>query len=769
MTTASQQGFVVHSTYQEEKGQAKIYLFGRLENGESFLTINTAQPYFYIQAKDLKKAQKLAPFKHEKTDLTNNENSSVTKIILASPKEIPTLRNLFEAENIICYEADIRFSTRFLIDHNINSTLTIKGTYEKGDFVDRVYTEPVLSSGTTHPELKTLSIDIETNPTAQTIYSISLVQGTYKKVFIVTDKKLTSALSFKTEKDLLQAFLEQVKKLDPDIITGWNLIDFDFQVIQARCRHHKIPFTIGRIDRPTKLRIQENFFRESTADVPGRMVLDGIHLLKTSFIKLPDYRLDTAAKILVGSKKLIGPNNKGKEIEDAYHNNPQKLVDYNLLDAKLVLQILDKTGALALTIERSTLTGMHLNRVQASIASLDSVYLKELKKRKKVAESSSFKEREERTLGGYVMTGKPGVYDFVIVFDFKSMYPSIIRTFNIDPFALTNQKKDVITAPNKATFIREPGILPMLIQRLWEARDKAKKRKDALATHAIKILMNSFYGVMASPNCRFYSVDLANAITHFAHHLIKLTAKRFEDAGYEVIYGDTDSIFVNLNVSTLKEAKEQGTKIEKELNTFYSKHIKEEYNVKNYLDLEFEKIYKKFFMPTIRGRETGAKKRYAGLLVKDGKEELEFTGMESVRSDWTELSKHFQQEIFEKIFADQEVTTYVRQFVKKLRQGKFDDLLVYQKSIRKDLKDYVKTTPPHVKAARKLDKLESNIIRYIVTTDGPEPIQKIKHKPDYSHYIEKQLKPIADTLLGVYDVTFDDLLSESKQTSLFGY
>ena len=86
-----------------------------------------------------------------------------------------------------------------------------------------------------------------------------------------------------------------------------------------------------------------------------------------------------------------------------------------------------------------------------------------------------------------------------------------------------------------------------------------------------------------------------------------------------------------------------------------------------------------------------------------------------------------------------------------------------------NLKDYVKTTPPHVKAARKLDKLTSSIITYVMTSDGPEPTQKIKHKLDYDHYIEKQIKPIADSVLVFFDTEFDNLLLDTKQTSLFGF
>ena len=174
-------------------------------------------------------------------------------------------------------------------------------------------------------------------------------------------------------------------------------------------------------------------------------------------------------------------------------------------------------------------------------------------------------------------------------------------------------------------------------------------------------------------------------------------------------------------------------------------------------------------MPRIRGSEKGAKKRYAGLLIENGKEKIDFTGLEFVRRDWTALAKKFQLGMLERIFHKKEVYGFVKTFVDDLRKGKYDDLLIYRKAIRKDLAAYVKTTPPHVKAARKLEKLKSNIIKYVMTQNGPEPIQNITSKIDYEHYIDKQIKPLADSILVFFNQKFDDIIKGSKQTKLFGY
>jgi DNA polymerase-2 len=777
--TEGQEGFIIYPTYRIEYEKAFVYLFGRLKDGRSFCTKNIFEPYFYVKTSDMKKISSVKGFTHEETELKNFEENKITKIKVAMPSQVPELRKLFENKGVECYEADIKFPYRFMMDKGLLGSVHIKGKskIQKGIRVDAFFDEPELKSENWKPDqkdLKILAIDIETSMSADALYCISLCSNDdkLKKVIIVSDKKIKHAESYRNEKELLEAFRTEIIAYDPDIITGWNLIDFDFDVLEKFMKKYNINFDLGRTEDKCKLKIVESFMMDSKADFPGRIILDGIHLLKSSFIKLDDYKLGTAAKEFTKKEKLIDEENKGEEIETSFKDNPQKLADYNLMDSELVLEIIEKSGSMQLTILRSMLTGMPLDRVRASIASLDSLYLRKLKERGYVAPAAKYVDREERTTGGYVMSPKPGIYDYVLVFDFKSLYPSIMRTFNIDPLMFRGKKPHVahndklIIAPNGASFSKEKGILPEILDGLWEERETARKKKDELTRWAIKILMNSMYGVMASPNCRFYNTEIANAITSFGHQMIKGTAVLVEDKGYEVIYGDTDSIFVHLKVDYSKDALKIGKEMEKEINDYYNKKITEDYGVKSALELEFEKTFIRFFMPKVRGSEEGAKKRYAGLLLKGDKETMDFTGLEFVRRDWTELSKKFQLELLEMVFHHKDPKSYIKQFVKDLKKGKYDSLLVYRKALRKDTEEYTKTTPPHVKAARLLDKITSNIIDYVMTKEGPEPIQKITHELDYEHYIDKQIKPLADAILYFYDTNFDDILLGSAQRSL---
>ena len=768
-------GFITYLTYNIIEDEACVCLFGRLENGESFLTINKYLPYFFIKEKDLKEALKLDNFEYEKIDFENFNREKVVKVILNLPSDAPKLRDKFNENEIEHYEGDIKFPYRFLIDKDIKGSLDIDGYYEAGEHVNRVYKEPELKSAEFIPKLKIASIDIETNSKTEDLYCVSIYSENFKKVFIISNKKLNNAVNCRDEEDLVEKFKEKILELDPDIITGWNLIDFDLAVLEKKFRKYHIPFVLGRDNSRCKLKLENNFMISSKADFPGRMVLDGLALLKNSFIKLEDYKLETASKIFLKDNKLLNSENthieKHLEIDRLFKEEQQGLVDYNLKDSELVYRILYESKALELTIQRSLLTGMPLDRVSASIASLDSLYIREARKRKVAVPSGKYNIKEKPILGGFVRESEPGIYDYILVLDFKSLYPSLIRTFNIDPYSFVKdcKGKNLVKAPNGTCFRNEEGILSSVIQKLWEAREKTRKEKNELARHAIKIHMNSIFGSMASPSCRFFNLDIGNAITHFGQFIIKLTSEEIEKLGYHVIYNDTDSNFVVSKAKNLEEANKIGKRLQDEINIFYKNYVKKNYSRESFLELSFDKCFIKCLMPKVRGTEKGAKKRYAGLVIEDGKERIDFTGLEMVRADWTNLAKKFQLELLDKVFHDKEVNAYIIKFVKDLKNGKYDDLLVYRKKLRKAISEYA-VQAQHKKVADIIIKhagfLESNIIEYVMTEEGPEPLKYKKHEIDYDYYVKKQILPIIEQIAQFYNINIELLKVKKGQTSL---
>ena len=775
-------GFIVYTNYITANSENQIQLFGRLENNQSFAAIFPFTPYFFVEEKDLKKVKLLLEkFKTEKTKLTNFKGEKVVKISANNQTDLNKLSATIHKKNLKTYEADIKSGMRFMIDNDLFGPIEIEGDYktENLERVDRLYKAPdvkPIKNADFKPALKIISLDIETSKKNNELFCIGLYGKSYKKCFIIGKKEIENAVICKDEKDLLLKFKEEIIKQDPDIITGWSVIDFDLAYLREIFEKNKIPFDIGRNNDNIKIKIESGFFRNSTADIPGRQVLDALNFVRDPFIKeapsiksrkFESYTLENVSEELLGDTKLLKGKGRYDEIEKLFKNDQKKLVEYNLKDCQLAYDILDKTKIKDLAIEKSSLTGLSLNRIAASIATFDSLYIREARKRDLVSPTTQFGNKEERIKGGYVMQSTPGIYHNLIVLDFKSLYPSIIKTFNIDPASFLEKKdENSIEAPNKAYFKNQEGILPEIIEKLHQAREKAKAEKRELASYSIKTIMNSLFGVLASPNCRYFSLKMANAITHFGQFIIKLTAKKIEEFGYEVIYSDTDSVFVKTNLDK-KDAQNLGLQIQNQINSFYEEYITKKYKRKSYLELEFEKLYLAFMMPPIRHSETGSKKRYAGLVEKNGKEEIEIVGLEAIRVDWTEAAQEFQIQLLEKVFKKEEFVRFIKEYVKKIKEGKLDSKLIYRKSITKELSKYTKTTPPHVKAARQLDSLDSNIIQYYMTTQGPEPIQKLKHKIDYEHYIEKQIEPIANTILFFFDKSFEEIIKGSKQMKLF--
>ncbi|MEM4181892.1 MAG: DNA polymerase II [Candidatus Pacearchaeota archaeon] len=779
-------GFIVYSDYETKEDKTYIYLYGRLTNGHSFVVEKSFFPYFFIKKEDEKKIQgdlKGFDAKIERTSEKTFSGKECLKIVFKNYEKQKEFLKLLNSLKIETFEADLKPNTRFLIDNDIFSRIELYGDYktDSEQRVDRFYIEPEIKkfSSEEKTKLKVLSLDIETSERGE-LYCVSLYSKNYQKSFIISKEKIKNAQNYEKEEKLLEDLKKEIISFDPDIITGWNLIDFDLFYLKEIFKKNKILFDIGRKEKEeAKIRIEKNFFKNSTAEIPGRIALDGLNLIKDPFIqespliksiKAESYSLEDVSQAILGKGKTISfKKNKHKEIEELYKKNKEKLIDYNLNDCVLVYEILEKAKIIDLEIERSELTGLQLNKLTGSIAAFDSLYIREARKRNLVSPTTKYNQKEEKIKGGYVMTPKPGIYENVLTFDFKSLYPSIIKTFNIDPASFIEKpEKNCIVSPNGACFKNQEGILPEILGKLHEAREKAKKEKRELSNYAIKIIMNSFFGVLASPNCRYFDLRMANAITHFGQEIIKMTAKKVEEKGFEVLYGDTDSIFVHTKLNK-EEAIKLAEKLPKEINSFYEKYVKEKFNRKSFLELEFDSFYLSLIIPQMRAQEEtrGAKKRYAGLIEKNGKEELEIVGLEAIRGDWTEAAKNFQKELLIKIFKKENPIPFIKEHIKKLKEGKLDKELVYRKSIRKELEEYTKTTPPHVKAARQLDSLESNLIEYYITTNGPEPIQKLKHKIDYEHYVEKQIKPIAKTILETSGINFEKAFNEEKQEKLF--
>lgn len=150
----------------------------------------------------------------------------------------------------------------------------------------------------------------------------------------------------------------------------------------------------------------------------------------------------------------------------------------------------------------------------------------------------------------------------------------------------------------------------------------------------------------------------------------------------------------------------------------------------------------------------------------DGGTRVVFTGLEAVRSDWTELARGVQRELYERLFSDRPVEAYVRATVAELRAGRHDELLVYRKRLRKKLDQY-EASAPHVVAARKVTGRTPRTISYVITVDGAEPATERRAAIDHEHYVQRQVRAVAEPVLTLLGLSFDKVIGDDAQLDLF--
>ncbi|HEX2138764.1 MAG TPA: DNA polymerase II [Woeseiaceae bacterium] len=749
-----------------------VHLYGRLEDGSTFLVRDDRRrPHFHIRRSDADNARLLGAPAPQACNKVTFGGEPVATVTLATPSDVPPLRDRLHREGIETFEADVRFATRYLIERGLKGGCEIEGEPLPGEGVSWVFDNPVLRPANVQVTPRVLSFDIETDMDSERLLAISLYGEGLDEVLIVdgSDRPMPGrAIRCADERSALDAFCERIRTFDPDVITGWNTIDFDFTVLQRIAARHRHSFQLGRDPGPIRIRKAEGYFGSGQATIPGRLALDGIDLLRGAFVRMEDYSLEGVAREVLGEGKALkgDVHGRGEEIVHNYRHDLPAFALYARTDARLAYAIIDKLALVRLAFERSQLAGMMPDRVAASIASFDFVYLSELRKLGVVAPTvrSGDSRVHAAQQGGHVLEPLAGLHPAVWVFDFRSLYPSIIRTFNIDPLSYVPDPlpaDDLIRTPGGA-FRREPAILPRLLDELFPRRAAAIEAGDKVKAHAIKILMNSFYGVLGTPACRFYNPALANSITGTGKELLLWSKRWFEDAGFRVLYGDTDSLFVE---SSLPEeaARLRGTQLAAELSQELRRYIRERWGVESRLELQLEKLYRRLFLSTARHSARGASKRYVGLRT-DG--DLEFVGMEVVRSDWTELAKDVQRELYRRLFREEPVENYLAQVVAELRRGALDHALVYRKRLRKAASEYTATTPPHVAAARKSARHPGRSIRYVMTTDGPEPVDNLRHPIDREHYVMKQVQPVAEPVLSVLGLRFEQAIGDERQIEM---
>jgi len=718
--------------------------------------------------------------------LKTKEGAPVDALYFKTQRALMDERSRIRAAGGVTLESDVKPSTRFTMERFLRGGVVFTGKGVVTGGVLRL-TNPTVRAEEVTPSLRVLSLDIETDGWDGPVLSVALASNDgLERVFVARAANANASsprpsppreereIEFLgSERAVLDATFAAIRAHDPDALLGWNVVDFDLRVLGLRAAALGLPFAIGRAGEPARVLEGDTAQSVSIARVQGRVVLDGVATLRNASLSFERYTLEHVAQTVLGRGKKIdrasAQHDALAEIRRMYRDEPLALAAYNLEDARLARDIFKQARLVEFLIARSKLTGLLLDRQGGSVAAFDYVYLPKLHRRGYVAGDVGMNEPMPSP-GGHVLEGVPGLFTNVASFDFRSLYPSIIRTFQIDPLGLWVSGDDAVPGFAGASFAREGGLLPDIISSLHHERTRAREAGDETLSTAIKILMNSFYGVLGTPGCRFFDPRLASSITLRGHDIIERSRQFLEARGHQVLYGDTDSLFVRLDASLDEAAAAQkGKALAAAINAFWKNTLLAEHRLESHLELRFDALYLRFLMPTLRGSERGSKKRYAGLTrSSDGATKLVIRGLEAVRTDWTLLAREAQRELLERVFNDRPWKDWVLSLRDEVASGRLDEKLVYRKRLHREA---YKADGPHVKAARQLaassndegDESLASEIEYLMTVRGPQPLGHRDAPIDVDHYLEKQLGPALDVVLSAFGTSWDRLAGRQLQ------
>ncbi len=729
------------------KSRNMIYLFGTTKDGEA-IAVRTPllMPYFQVvePPKDICESlekngdvEKLEPL-----DLwVDGEEKKCIKVTVSHPGKVPKIREWLKNNDLKLLAADIPFHHRYLYDNDIGGCIRVRGKeiQKDGWSCKVIEVVEVLPSESFESDFKILGFDIENSIFERTIYCLSYC--------IKTSEGYTHEETLHgDEEKLLNDFVKVIKEHDPDIITGYNIDGYDLPLLVERAEVYGVKLAIGR----DGTNLEQKFQRFWQAR--GRVIVDAWWNVKRE-VRPRQESLNAVAKELLGKEKHdVNP----KKMDEEWANNPQKVMDYCLEDAKLAVEILEHIKVLQKYQHLGSVAKLPLDNVINGITSnmIDSLLIRFADSKGVGVPMTNHQKRTGHIEGGYVHNINPGLYEWVCVLDFKSMYPSIIIDRNLC-FSTMSPDGEIET-PLGVKFKspeQKKGMLPELLINLMKDRDSAKELQASAKTksdedyyrriqEAIKILMNSVYGVFASYFYRFTNLNIGASITAYAREYVKDIIEELENEGVDVIYGDTDSVFFRSPYDELNKTIEFGESIADR----YSVGAKQ---------LEFEKILQPFF-------SHGVKKRYVGKQIWP-KESMLIRGYETRRTDAFPIQVQALEDIFAKLM-DRNIEDALessKNWVTKVSEGEFDDnQFVISKTVNLKRKYVNEDNQAHLQAYKKYIEtgrpfVSGMKISFIVTDASITPMKVEPYipeetcpKPDYNYYADR----IAKSLSRITDV-----------------
>jgi len=798
-----------------------VRVFGKNKDGNTVCVFREGyMPYFYAMGGEvrgvLKDEGQVVSIEKVKRKLVfgGGKESELFKVTLKNPAKTPEIREKVKRAGITPFEADVLFKYRFMADEGLMGMGWAKTEESRSTATNTVIANRKLGTRKLKPmdkiddvPLRTMAFDIEcvakipgNAPDARRdpIIMISIVfSDDYKgmKSVVLSTRRSKYARDFPNERGLLEEFVKITNEYDPDVLTGFNINNFDIPYMLERMKKENVRPVFGRCTQKNVM-ARKVGARHKTYIV-GRVVVDSYEIVKKDF-SLHRYSLDSVASNLLGERKVDVKHSEIEKLWNGTDEDVNRLVNYSRVDSVLAMNLVEKLSLIDKYVALSKISGTLLQDTLDSgeTTRIENYLLREFNKKGYVfpckpeesVMSRRVSARRKELVGGYVIEPDKGFHSNVAVLDFKSMYPSIIRTFNICPTTLEKEERPgLIKTPAGAFFVpkkERQGIIPKILEDLMKSRqivkkelsskkDPEKKRLLDAKQWALKILANAFYGHMGYARAKIYNMDIANSITACGRDIIQKTSKEIEDKfGYKVIYGDTDSVFVKMGMEDLEKIGSEADRI--------SKHITG--GLPGVMELEFEKVFKRFLPLT--------KKRYAAWKferAEDGwKDSIEMKGIETVRRDWCPLVSETLRAVIKTILMKDDVKGALKLFkdiVNDINNGKIPmDKLVITKGMTKSASSY-DGIQPHIELAKKMAARNpadapgvGDRIGYVIIK-GTGLLSKRAEDPAYilerglqidpSYYIENQLLPPVERIFKALEISKSELLGNGKQMGVF--
>lgn len=787
---------ILSASTVEINGLFYIELYGRTNDNRS-ITVRDAidsidkYHYFYItsDSKELKRyLETNRDIVKTETKVLSHHGKDIrcTKAYVRDPNAVKRMKHDANIKDEFS-GTDISFPMRYIMDNDMEACIRVHGReIEKNNNTSDIVVEMdgFQNISTFNPKLKILSFDIE-NAIGRTDVSDmekdDEAEDSFfnKQIYTIcayiqeNDTVTNSCKISGNETDILEQFSQFIRDNDPDVISGYNIEGYDIRVLHKRADEYKMTLDWGR-DGSALEGYKDPKYNKMIWSVTGRIIVDVWWAVKMD-IKPKQESLNAVSKLLLGEgeQKLdVDP----RQMDAEWAANPERVMEYCLKDAELSLKILNKIERLRKIMDLATVSKMPISEVNKNRSSLliDSILIREADKRNVfVPTTNKFDADSDAIEGAYVHEMQAGLYQWVCVLDFKSMYPSMIISKNIC-FTTLNENGTTIS-PSGARFLSKDikeGILPNILKNLMKDRDETKKKmKHAQSNeehdyfdglqNAIKVYMNSFYGVFASSFYRFTDKSIGSSITSFCREMTTSIIKDMENNGLHVVASDTDSIFFQSPYSNLEDSKKFGFEM-------VDKYSGGDVN------LEFEKIFHSMFTH-------GKKKRYVGKIIWPEEKTL-IRGYEIRRTDSFDILSETMQDTFDMIL-DGDIDGAMRlcrNNVRDVSKGRVSiDKLIISKGC-KAFNQYVSPdTQSSVQTAKKLMALGYEFVpgmkvSWIVTNSKKTPIEvepymsgrEFTHVPDWAYYAERMARSLS-RITEVYSITEKDLLSGTLQTKLF--